>query len=202
MSRLARNCPILTGGKIWNWQKLADECRKCGRPIWCFVVVCNLNILSHLLQVFLTDLQSQHIFSAFACIIKFNRSPKVWSLTIGSSLPIFQRWCVLNLPFWEESVSHWDVKLASKSCWKPTLPKLTPSLVMTPQARPTKRGRVLWSLTSTMMPLARFENFYPLMVPLLWSNPDNVWWARMNVPSGQRCWWGWGMPRTLTGCVA
>ena len=119
MSRLARNCPILTGGKIWNWQKLADECRKCGRPIWCFVVVCNLNILSHLLQVFLTDLQSQHIFSAFACIIKFNRSPKVWSLTIGSSLPIFQRWCVLNLPFWEESVSHWDVKLASKSCWKP-----------------------------------------------------------------------------------
>ena len=43
MSRLARNCPILTGEKIWNWQKLAAECRKCGRPIWCFVVVCNLN---------------------------------------------------------------------------------------------------------------------------------------------------------------
>ena len=131
MSRLARNCPILTGGKIWNWQKLASECRKCGRPIWC-IVVWNLNAPSHLLQVFWSI---SFPFLHLHVLSKSNRSPihLKFAFLRGVSFTLSLLWLI----------SKQSVNVAERPP-PPLLPPvalLPPSLVMTSQSGPTKKGR-------------------------------------------------------------
>lgn len=99
MSRLARNCPILTGGKIWNWQKLASECRKCGRPIWC-IVVWNLNAPSHLLQVFWSSYYISFPFLHLHVLSKSNRSPihLKFAFLRGVSFTLSLLWLISKQP--------------------------------------------------------------------------------------------------------